>query len=92
VKWGLYFLDILTSRYCCCIKAYYLIPFLRFLTFCIFFPQDYATTYHATRDAYLKADNELKIGTGPYKLQVQGPRLTRLRRWTPVQRTEKIER
>ena len=29
--------------------------------------EDYATTYRATRDAYLKALNELKLGTGPYK-------------------------
>ena len=27
----------------------------------------YATTYRATRDAYLKAANELKLATGPYK-------------------------
>jgi hypothetical protein len=26
-----------------------------------------ATTYRATRDAYLKAANELKLATGPYK-------------------------
>ena len=42
-------------------------PFLWFLTFCKFFLQDYATTYRATRDAYLKAANELKLATGPYK-------------------------
>jgi hypothetical protein len=47
--------------------AYHLIPFLWFLTFCTFFLQDYATTYRATRDAYLKAANELKLATGPYK-------------------------
>jgi hypothetical protein len=29
--------------------------------------EDYATTYRATRDAYLKAANELKLSTGPYK-------------------------
>ncbi len=29
--------------------------------------EDYATTYRATRDAYLKATNELKLATGPYK-------------------------
>ena len=28
---------------------------------------DYATTFRATRDAYLKAANELKLATGPYK-------------------------
>jgi len=28
--------------------------------------EDYATTYRATRDA-LKAANELKLATGPYK-------------------------
>jgi hypothetical protein len=31
------------------------------------FLEDYATTYRATRDAYLKAANELKLATGPYK-------------------------
>ena len=34
---------------------------------CNLCPQDYATTYRATRDAYLKAANELKLATGPYK-------------------------
>jgi hypothetical protein len=29
--------------------------------------KDYATTYRATRDAYLKASNELKLTTWPYK-------------------------
>ena len=29
--------------------------------------EDYATTYRATRDAYLKAANELNLATGPYK-------------------------
>ena len=29
--------------------------------------EDYAGTYRATRDAYLKAANELKLATGPYK-------------------------
>lgn len=29
--------------------------------------EDYATTYRATRDAYLKSANELKLATGPYK-------------------------
>jgi len=29
--------------------------------------EDYATTYRSTRDAYLKAANELKLATGPYK-------------------------
>lgn len=29
--------------------------------------EDYATTYRATRDAELKAANELKLATGPYK-------------------------
>lgn len=29
--------------------------------------EDYATTYRATRDAYLKAANEMKLATGPYK-------------------------
>ena len=51
----------------CCIKVYYLFPYVWFLTFCKFFLQDYATTYRATRDAYLKAANELKLATGPYK-------------------------
>ena len=48
-------------------QAYYLIPFVWFLTFCKLCVQDYATTYRATRDAYLKAANELKLATGPYK-------------------------
>ena len=29
--------------------------------------EDYNTTYRATRDAYLKAANELHMATGPYK-------------------------
>lgn len=29
--------------------------------------EDYATTYRASRDAYLKAANELKLATGPFK-------------------------
>jgi hypothetical protein len=28
---------------------------------------EYAGTYRETRDAYLKAANELKLATGPYK-------------------------
>jgi hypothetical protein len=32
--------------------------------------EDYATTYRATRDAYLKAANELKLATGPYKVRI----------------------
>ena len=28
--------------------------------------EDYATTYRASRDAYLKSLNELKLATGPY--------------------------
>ena len=28
---------------------------------------EYANTYRGTRDAYLKAANELKLATGPYK-------------------------
>ena len=41
---------------------------LGFLTFANAFDlEDYATTYRATRDAYLKAANELKLATGPYK-------------------------
>jgi hypothetical protein len=47
--------------------ACYLIPFLWFLTFCTYFPQDYAGTYRETRNAYLKAANQLKLATGPYK-------------------------
>ena len=31
---------------------------------------DYATIYRATRDAYLKAANELKLATGSYKAAV----------------------
>ena len=33
----------------------------------LFHLEDYATTYRVTRDAYLKAANELKLATGPYK-------------------------
>lgn len=41
---------------------------LGFLTFANAFDlEDYATTYRATRDGYLKAANELKLATGPYK-------------------------
>jgi hypothetical protein len=29
--------------------------------------EDYATKYREKRDAYLKASNELKLATGPYK-------------------------
>ena len=29
--------------------------------------EDYATTYRATRDAYVKSVNELKLATGPYR-------------------------
>ena len=29
--------------------------------------EGYATTYRATRDAYLTVANELKLATGPYK-------------------------
>lgn len=29
--------------------------------------EDYATTYRATRDAYLKAANEIRLATAPYK-------------------------
>ena len=29
--------------------------------------EDYAGTYCETRDVYLKAANELKLATGPYK-------------------------
>ena len=28
--------------------------------------EDYVTTYRATRDAYLKTSNELKLGTSSY--------------------------
>ncbi len=45
----------------------YLIPLLWFLTFCKSFLQDYAGTYRETRNAYLKAANQLKLATGPYK-------------------------
>ena len=39
-----------------------------FIMFALLFDlEDYATTYRATRDAYLKAANELKLATGPYK-------------------------
>ncbi len=29
--------------------------------------EDYAGTYRETRNAYLKATNQLKLATGPYK-------------------------
>ena len=29
--------------------------------------EDYAGTYRETRNAYLKAANQLKLATGPYK-------------------------
>ena len=34
--------------------------------------EDYATTYRATRDAYLKAANEMKLASGPYKAARDG--------------------
>ena len=40
----------------------------KFRMFALLFDlEDYATTYRVTRDAYLKAANELKLATGPYK-------------------------
>ncbi len=30
--------------------------------------EDYAGTYRETRNAYLKAANQLKLATGPYKV------------------------
>ena len=44
------------------------VEFLVITMFALLFDlEDYATTYRATRDAYLKAANELKLATGPYK-------------------------
>jgi hypothetical protein len=43
------------------------LPFLITMFALLFDLEDYATTYRATRDAYLKAANELKLATGPYK-------------------------
>ncbi len=40
----------------------------KFRMFALLFDlEDYVTTYCVTRDAYLKAANELKLATGPYK-------------------------
>jgi hypothetical protein len=33
----------------------------------VFYLEDLATTYRETRNAYLKAMNELQLATGPYK-------------------------
>ena len=41
--------------------------------------EDYATTYRATRDAYLKAANELKLATGPYKVRFLGQHVLLIR-------------
>ena len=50
------------------IAFYFLIIILFTEMFALLFDlEDYATTYRATRDAYLKAANELKLATGPYK-------------------------
>ena len=46
---------------------YFAIGIINCTTALAFDLEDYATTYRATRDAYLKAANELKLATGPYK-------------------------
>ena len=48
------------------------IAFIRRMFALLFDLGDYATTYRATRDAYLKAANELKLATGPYKAARDG--------------------
>ena len=47
--------------------VYFAIGIINCTTALAFDLEDYATTYRATRDAYLKAANELKLATGPYK-------------------------
>jgi len=49
------------------LKNLTLAPCFRKMFALLFDLGDYATTYRATRDAYLKAANELKLATGPYK-------------------------
>jgi hypothetical protein len=44
--------------------------------------EDYATTYRATRDAYLKAANEEKLATGPF--------LAAANSWIQVEMTEQL--
>ena len=46
---------------------YFAIGIINCTTALAFDLEDYASTYRATRDAYLKAANELKLATGPYK-------------------------
>ena len=48
------------------IKICFLLTLAMALPAMAFDLEDYATTYRATRDAYLKAANELKLATGPY--------------------------
>ena len=61
--------------YCCaCVRASCLLA-VRRLTLVwslrmlskLFDLEDYAGTYRETRNAYLKAANQLKLATGPYK-------------------------
>jgi hypothetical protein len=53
---------------CALYDARFLILWLVQTMFQILFDlEDYAGTYRETRDAYLKAANELKLATGPYK-------------------------
>jgi hypothetical protein len=47
--------------------VYFAIGIINCTTALAFDLEDYALTYRATRDAYLKAANELKLATGPYK-------------------------
>lgn len=45
--------------------------------------EDYATTYRATRDAYLKAANEEKLATGPFFAAANS--------WIQVEMTEQLK-
>ena len=47
--------------------VYFAIGIINCTTALAFDLEDYASTYRATRAAYLKAANELKLATGPYK-------------------------
>ena len=46
--------------------------------------EDYATTYRATRDAYLKAGNERKLA--------QGPQSSAAKAWIDVEMTEQLSK
>jgi hypothetical protein len=49
------------------IRVVDLLPLADIMFQILFDLEDYAGTYRETRDAYLKAANELKLATGPYK-------------------------